>query len=44
MLPGNEKDFEAVIGDDPGSAPNVSQWELIFDGYHGAGAYPMAAG
>jgi hypothetical protein len=43
-LSGNEKDFEAVIGDDPGNAPNVSQWELIFDGYHGVGTYPMASG
>ena len=43
-LSGNEKDFEAVIGDDPGTASNVSRWELIFDGYHGAGTYPVASG
>jgi hypothetical protein len=41
-LSGTEKDFEAIIGDDPGNATNVSQWTLIFDGYHGAGRYAIA--
>jgi hypothetical protein len=41
-LSGTEKDFEAIIGDDPGHATNVSQWTLIFDGYHGVGRYAIA--
>jgi hypothetical protein len=45
-LSGHRKDFVATIGDDPNDDTNVSQWQLIFDGYHGVGTYqaPSAAG
>ena len=39
-LSGQEKDFDALIGDDPANDTNVSRWELILDGYHGAGYVP----
>jgi hypothetical protein len=42
-LSGKEKDFDALIGDDPAHDTNVSQWELIFDGYHGVGSYTVAS-
>jgi hypothetical protein len=41
-LSGEEKDFDALIGDDPANDTNVSQWELIVDGYHGVGSYTVA--
>jgi hypothetical protein len=42
-LSGNRKDFVATIGDDPADDTNVSQWQLIFRGYRGAGTYTMAS-
>ena len=42
-LSGNRKDFVATIGADPAEDTNVSQWQLIFHGYHGAGAYAVAS-
>lgn len=45
-LTGDRKDFVATIGDDPDEDTNIAQWQLIFRGYHGAGAYtlPSASG
>jgi len=40
-LSGNRKDFAATIGDDPADDTNVSQWQLIFDDYHGPGTYTV---
>ena len=42
-LSGNEKDFSATIGADPNDDTNVSQFELIFASYHGAGSYPLTS-
>lgn len=45
-LSGSRRDFVATIGGDPADDTNVSQWQLIFRGYHGAGPYtvPSASG
>jgi hypothetical protein len=40
-LAGNREDFLATIGDDPADDTNVSQWQLIFRGYHGPGTYTV---
>lgn len=42
-LSGNRKDFVATIGDDPADDTNVSQWQLIFHGYHGPGTYTVTS-
>jgi hypothetical protein len=42
-LTGNRKDFVATIGGDPTDDTNVSQWQLIFHGYHGVGRYQVAS-
>lgn len=43
-LAANRTDFVSTIGDDPDDDTNVSQWELIFRGYHGPGGYTVAPG
>jgi hypothetical protein len=35
--------FSATIGADPAEDTNVSQFKLLFPGYHGAGSYPLTS-
>lgn len=40
----NREQFDITIGDDPGQGTNVSQFRVLFTGYHGPGTYLLQAG
>lgn len=43
LSPGQEQ-FDITIGDDPGQGTNVSQFRVLFLGYHGPGIYALPSG